>query len=92
MREKPLSAKFLIPAWRVCYFLRFEVTSFDCDYAAENDNLPHNRGKFFKKVIMAIYHINPTVKKETVVVSSPSFEEVEELRETLNKITNERSI
>ena len=26
-----------IPAWRVCYFLRFEVTSFDCDYAAEND-------------------------------------------------------
>lgn len=33
-----------------------------------------------------------TVKKETVVFSSPSFEEVEELRKTLNKISNERSI
>ena len=33
-----------------------------------------------------------TVKKETVMFSSPSFEEVEELRKTLNKITNERSI
>ena len=41
---------------------------------------------------MATYHINPTVKKETVVFSSPSFEEVEELRKTLNKISNERSI
>ena len=77
---------------RFLKYLRFEVTSFDCDYAAENDKWPHNRGKFFKKVIMAIYHINPTVKKETVMFSSPSFEEVEELRETLNKITNERSI
>ena len=33
-----------------------------------------------------------TVKKETVMFSSPSFEEVEELRKTLNKISNERSI
>ena len=33
-----------------------------------------------------------TVKKETVVFSSPSFEEVEELRKTLNKINNARSI
>ena len=31
-----------------------------------------------------------TVKKETVVFSSPSFEEVEELRETLNKINGEK--
>ena len=30
-----------------------------------------------------------TVKKETVVFSSPSFEEVEELRKTLNKINGE---
>mgnify|MGYP003600511735 FL=1 len=30
------------------------------------------------------------VKKETVVFSSPSFEEVEELRKTLNKISNEK--
>ena len=41
---------------------------------------------------MTTYHINPTVKKGTVIFSSPSFEEVEELRKTLNKITNERSI
>ena len=39
---------------------------------------------------MATYHINPTVKKETVVFSSPSFEEVEELRKTLNKINGEK--
>ena len=39
---------------------------------------------------MTAYHINPTVKKETVVFSSPSFEEVEELRETLNKINGEK--
>ena len=56
----------------------------------KNDKWPHNRGKFFKKVIMATYHINPTVKKETVVFSSPSFEEVEELRKTLNKINGEK--
>ena len=31
-----------------------------------------------------------TVKKETVMFSSPSFEEVEELRETLNKINGEK--
>ena len=31
-----------------------------------------------------------TVKKETVVFSSPSFEEVEELRKTLNKINGEK--
>ena len=30
-----------------------------------------------------------TVEKGTVIFSSPSFEEVEELRKTLNKITNE---
>ena len=39
---------------------------------------------------MATYRINPTVKKETVVFSSPSFEEVEELRKTLNKINGEK--
>ena len=41
---------------------------------------------------MITYHINPTVEKGTVIFSSPSFEEVEELRKTLNKISNERSI
>ena len=30
-----------------------------------------------------------TVERGTVIFSSPSFEEVEELRKTLNKITNE---
>jgi len=39
---------------------------------------------------MTTYHINPTVKKETVIFSSPSFEEVEELRKTLNKINGEK--
>ena len=33
-----------------------------------------------------------TVEKGTVIFSSLSFEEVEELRKTLNKISNERSI
>ena len=31
-----------------------------------------------------------TVKKETIVFSSSSFEEVEELRKTLNKINGEK--
>ena len=39
---------------------------------------------------MTAYRINPTVKKGTVIFSSPSFEEVEELRKTLNKINGEK--